>query len=124
MTDARFDTEAMASVLEGWVARESPTSDAASVNRMQDLVQAFFAAGNCHVERLAGRDGLGDTLKVTAGAANGKPPILVMSHVDTVHPLRTIERDLPLRRDGDRLYGPGIYDMKGGAYLALSLIHI
>jgi glutamate carboxypeptidase len=118
MTDARFDTEAMASVLEGWVARESPTSDAASVNRMQDLVQAFFAAGNCHVERLAGRDGLGDTLKVTAGAANGKPPILVMSHVDTVHPLRTIERDLPLRRDGDRLYGPGIYDMKGGAYLA------
>jgi len=55
---------------------------------------------------------------VTAGAANGKPPILVLSHVDTVHPLKTIERDLPLRRDGDRLYGPGIYDMKGGAHLA------
>jgi glutamate carboxypeptidase len=35
-----------------------------------------------------------------------------------VHPLKTIERDLPLKRDGDRLYGPGIYDMKGGAYLA------
>jgi glutamate carboxypeptidase len=118
MTDARFDTEAMASVLEGWVARESPTSDAASVNRMQDLVQAYFSVASCRVERIAGRNGLGDTLKVTAGAANGKPPILVLSHVDTVHPLKTIERDLPLRRDGDRLYGPGIYDMKGGAYLA------
>jgi glutamate carboxypeptidase len=115
---SRFDTEAMTSVLQGWVARESPTLDAAAVNKMQDLVQAFFSVGSCHVERIDGRNGLGDTLKVTAGPANGERPILVMSHVDTVHPLKTIERDLPLRRDGDRLYGPGIYDMKGGAYLA------
>jgi glutamate carboxypeptidase len=115
---SRFDTEAMTSVLQGWVARESPTLDAAAVNKMQDLVQAFFSVGSCHVERIAGRDGLGDTLKVTAGPANGQRPLLVLSHVDTVHPLKTIERDLPLRRDGDRLYGPGIYDMKGGAYLA------
>jgi glutamate carboxypeptidase len=118
MTQTRFDTEAMTAVLQGWVARESPTLDPAAVNKMQDLVQAFFSVEACHVERIPGRDGLGDTLKITAGPANGKPPILVVSHVDTVHPLKTIERDLPLRRDGDRLYGPGIYDMKGGAFLA------
>lgn len=115
---SRFDTEAMTSVLQGWVARESPTRDSAAVNKMQDLVQAFFSVGSCQVERIPGRDGLGDTLKVLAGPANGQRPILLMSHVDTVHPLKTIEHDLPLRRDGDRLYGPGIYDMKGGAYLA------
>jgi glutamate carboxypeptidase len=115
---SRFDTEAMTSVLQGWVARESPTLDAAAVNKMQDLVQAFFSVASCHVERFPGRNGLGDTLKITAGPANGERPLLVMSHVDTVHPLKTIERDLPLKRDGDRLYGPGIYDMKGGAYLA------
>jgi glutamate carboxypeptidase len=118
MPHTRFDTEAMTAVLQGWVARESPTLDPAAVNKMQDLVQAFFSVEACHVERIPGRDGLGDTLKITAGPANGKPPILVVSHVDTVHPLKTIERDLPLRRDGDRLYGPGIYDMKGGAFLA------
>ncbi len=117
-TSPRFDTESMTAVLQGWVARESPTHDAAAVNKMQDLVQAFFSVGSCAVERIAGRDGLGDTLKVTAGPATGKPPILVLSHVDTVHPWKTIERDLPLKRDGDRLFGPGIYDMKGGAYLA------
>jgi glutamate carboxypeptidase len=115
---SRFDTEAMASVLQGWVARESPTLDAAAVNKMQDLVQAFFSVESCRVERIPGRDGLGDTLKILAGPNTGERPILVMSHVDTVHPLKTIERDLPLRRDGDNLYGPGIYDMKGGAYLA------
>eukprot|EP01036_Dinobryon_divergens_P042020 gene42020-55758_t len=103
---------------DGWVARESPTLDAAAVNKMQDLVQAFFSVDHCKTERITGRDGLGDVLKVTAGPANGERPILVMSHVDTVHPLKTIEHDLPLRRDGDRLFGPGIYDMKGGAYLA------
>jgi glutamate carboxypeptidase len=118
MAHQRFDSEAMASVLQGWVARESPTRDAAAVNKMQDLVQAFFSVEHCKVERIPGRDGLGDTLKVLAGATNNQKPIVVMSHVDTVHPLKTIERDLPLKRDGDRLFGPGIYDMKGGAYLA------
>jgi glutamate carboxypeptidase len=118
MSHTRFDSEAMASVLQGWVARESPTLDAAAVNKMQDLVTTFFTVKGCHVERIGGRDGLGDTLKVTAGPVNGERPILVMSHVDTVHPLKTIERDLPLRREGDKLFGPGIYDMKGGAYLA------
>ena len=38
-------------------------------------------------------------------------------HLDTVHPPGTIDRELRVRREGDRVYGPGIYDMKGGAYL-------
>jgi glutamate carboxypeptidase len=41
----------------------------------------------------------------------------VLSHLDTVHPLGFIER-LPFRIEGDIAFGPGIYDMKGGAYLA------
>jgi glutamate carboxypeptidase len=46
-----------------------------------------------------------------------EPGILVLSHLDTVHPLGFIER-LPFRVKGDVAFGPGIYDMKGGAYLA------
>jgi glutamate carboxypeptidase len=71
------------------------------------------------VERVGGQDGLGDALVLRAGPQSDEPAILVMSHLDTVHPVGTIERDLPLRIDGDRIYGPGVYDMKGGAFFAL-----
>lgn len=104
--------------LAAWVEVESPTTDAAGVNRMMDLVLAEAARAGVVGERIAGRDGLGDTIVLRAGPGSRDDGILVLSHLDTVHPLGTLARDLPLRQEGDRLYGPGIYDMKGGAYLA------
>jgi glutamate carboxypeptidase len=102
-----------------WTKTESPTHDQAGVNRMMDLVAAAVADAPVAVERLPGQQGLGDTLVLRAGRQSDIPCALVMSHLDTVHPVGTINHDLPVRVDGDRLYGPGIYDMKGGAYLAL-----
>jgi glutamate carboxypeptidase len=102
-----------------WVRTESPTHDRGGVNRMMDLVVAQMADAPVTVERVPGQDGLGDALILRAGPQTEGAGILVMSHLDTVHPVGTIEDELPLRIDGDRLYGPGIYDMKGGAYFAL-----
>jgi glutamate carboxypeptidase len=102
-----------------WVALESPTRHAAGVNAMMDLVQAEVTALPIACERVAGRDGLGDALVLSAGPRNGADAVLVMSHLDTVHPVGTAARELPVRVEGDRLYGPGVYDMKGGAWLAL-----
>ena len=114
-----YDTEAMAAAIADWVRIESPTHDVAGVNAMLDRITAQAAAGLAR-ERIAGRDGLGDVLIFRAGPHTAAKPLLVLSHVDTVHPVGTLAQDLPLRRDGDRLYGPGIYDMKGGAYLAFA----
>lgn len=102
-----------------WIRTESPTHDRAGVNMMMDLVTAGVADAPVAVERLSGEEGLGDALVLRAGPQTGEPAILILSHLDTVHPVGTLERDLPLKRDGDRLYGPGVYDMKGGAWLAL-----
>ncbi|MCB8821157.1 M20 family metallopeptidase [Microvirga rosea] len=113
MTSQALDT------LFTWIRTESPTHDVAGVNLMMDLVVAQMADAPVAVERLPGQQGLGDTLVLRAGPERGEPGILIMSHLDTVHPVGTIEKDLPLRVEGDRLYGPGIYDMKGGAYFAL-----
>ncbi|WP_420103149.1 M20 family metallopeptidase [Bosea sp. (in: a-proteobacteria)] len=108
-----------AAALSHWLAVESPTNDPAGVNRMMDLVAQEVAALPIAVERVPGRDGLGDMLVLRAGPDNGRQPALLMSHLDTVHPLGTAAGDLPVRMEGDRLYGPGVYDMKGGAWLAL-----
>jgi glutamate carboxypeptidase len=115
----RTDLETMVEELSVWVRTESPTHAPETVNGMMDLVAAETDAAGIASERIPGRQGLGDTLILRAGPRTDRPGVLVLSHLDTVHPLRTIEHDLPLRREDDRLYGPGVYDMKGGAYLAL-----
>jgi glutamate carboxypeptidase len=105
--------------IKSWVAVESPTHDAGAVNLMMDLVEAEAGEASIASERVTGSQGLADSVVLRAGPATGAPGILVLSHLDTVHPVGTIENGLPLRTEGDRLYGPGVYDMKGGAYLAL-----
>lgn len=115
----RFDKDAVVAGIERWVHQESPTDAPTAVNRMMDLVEGEVAEAPVAVERVPGRQGLGDTLILRAGPESGGRSILVMSHLDTVHPLGTLHRDLPVRVEGDRFYGPGVYDMKGGAYLAL-----
>jgi glutamate carboxypeptidase len=102
-----------------WIRTESPTHDVAGVNLMMDLVVEQMRDAPVAVERVPGEQGLGDALILRAGPRTDEAAILVMSHLDTVHPVGTIERDLPLRVEGDRLYGPGVYDMKGGAYYCL-----
>jgi glutamate carboxypeptidase len=47
--------------------------------------------------------------------------ILVLGHLDTVHPVGTLGA-LPWRIEGNRAYGPGILDMKGGNVIALAAI--
>src|SRR3954453_5135837 len=109
----------MVEAIAAWARVESPTDAPEGVNRMMDLVAAEASEASIAVERVPGRDGLGDTLILRAGPRSDAPCALVLSHLDTVHPIGTVERDLPVRLDGDRLYGPGVYDMKGGADLAL-----
>ena len=108
-------------ILEGilqWVNIESPSDDASAVNRMADKVQADMRPVGATLERIAGRDGYGDILIARAPWNDERPGILVLSHMDTVHPIGTLESIRPVARDGDVVFGPGIYDKKGGAYLA------
>jgi glutamate carboxypeptidase len=116
-SDQTIDLGGMIEGIRRWVENESPTSNKAAVNRMLDLVTADLDGVPVKIERLNGRNGYADMLKLRAGEGDA-PGILVLSHIDTVHPIGTLAGALPFRRDGNRLYGPGLYDMKGGAYLA------
>ncbi|MFV0475048.1 MAG: M20 family metallopeptidase [Pikeienuella sp.] len=119
LNEPRIDAEEIAAWINRWVAIESPTEDAAAVNRIADLVAAECAEMGLIVERTPGEDGWGDLLRARSPGHDGRPGVLVLTHLDTVHPVGTLEGANPIRREGDRLYGPGGYDMKAGACLAL-----
>ncbi|WP_226581921.1 M20 family metallopeptidase [Acuticoccus sediminis] len=112
------ETSELIAGLKPWIETESPTSDPARVNAMMDLATAELAAAGASVTRIPGRDGRGDHLSAAMPWGGDGPGVLVLCHLDTVHPVGTIAQ-LPYRQDGDRLYGPGTADMKGGAYIAL-----
>jgi glutamate carboxypeptidase len=120
MTDATtnpFDSSAILDGIRRWVEIETPTELPAQVNKLADLVASGYRDLPAAVERIAGKDGCGDHLVARSSWGQDAPGILVLSHLDTVHPLGFVER-LPFKIEGDSAFGPGIYDMKGGAYLA------
>lgn len=119
---ASLDDDALAVELASWVAIESPSADAAAVNRMADLVEDRLRGLGAEIERVPGRDGCGDILIGRVAGRQDAPGVLMLGHLDTVHPVGTLAGPLPLRRDGDRLYGPGAYDMKGGNVLGIAAL--
>ena len=119
--DLPFDVDEMLEGLRPWIECESPTFDAAAVNRMMSLA-AYDLSQLGTVERIPGRMGFGDSLRVRLPHPDfGKPGILISGHMDTVHPVGTLEK-LPFRREGDICYGPGIQDMKGGNFCAVEAL--
>ena len=114
-----FDSKEILAGIQEWVEIETPTNDAAAVNRLMDKVAADFDALGARVERIPGRDGYGDLISARTPWGGDGPGVLVLSHLDTVHPLGTIEHQ-PFKVEGDIAYGPGIYDMKGGAFLGFN----
>jgi glutamate carboxypeptidase len=112
-----FDSKAILDGIRRWVEIETPTEAPEQVNRLATMVADGYRDLPATVERVAGRSGCGDHLVARSSWGQDGPGILVLSHLDTVHPLGFIER-LPFKVEGDIAFGPGIYDMKGGAYLA------
>ncbi|MEM7529043.1 MAG: M20 family metallopeptidase [Pseudomonadota bacterium] len=125
MAPGGLSLEAILGRIQRWVEIETPTGHVEGINRLMDLAASEYASIGGVIERIAGRDGHGDHLSIrlpwTGGERDG-PVVLVLCHLDTVHPVGTLAGPLPFRSDGERAWGPGIADMKGGACIALSAL--
>lgn len=112
---------AMIDLLTELVNIESPSNDKVAVDNMSKHVVEIFEASGATVETHS-RDAVGDiVLGKWNDDADGKP-ILIVSHMDTVHPIGSVaERPVRIEDDG-RMYGPGAVDMKGGIVIALFAI--
>ena len=116
-TSNPFDSRTILDGIRRWVEIETPTEAPEQVNKLATMVAEGYRDLPATIERVAGHFGCGDHILARSSWGQDAPGILVLSHLDTVHPLGFIQR-LPFRIEGDSAFGPGIYDMKGGAYLA------
>jgi glutamate carboxypeptidase len=116
-----LDAEELLSGLRPRVECESPTWDASAVNRAMDVASEDFAEAGALIDRIPGRLGFGDCVRAHFAHPSTAPGILILGHLDTVHPVGTLSK-LHWRREDNRCFGPGILDMKAGNYMALEAI--
>src|SRR4051812_47349924 len=100
-----FDSATMLDGIRRWVEIETPTEAPEQVNRLVTMVAGGYRDLPAMLERIAGHGGCGDHLIARSNWGQHVPGILVLSHLDTVHPLGFVER-LPFRVEGDRAFGP------------------
>lgn len=102
-----------------FVEVESPSDNKPAADRMGALLATKFQTRGGRV-RLHRAGDFGDNLQIDFPGRAGKP-VLVLGHFDTVYPLGTLAT-MPCRVDGERLYGPGVLDMKSGIAIMLAAI--
>lgn len=105
-------------VIERLVQLESPSTDKAAVDRCGAELSARLRAVGADVERLPQAE-RGDHLRARI-RGEGRA-VMLLGHFDTVWPIGTLE-GMPLGRVGDRLHGPGTFDMKAGIAIALAAL--
>ncbi|MCR8635224.1 M20 family metallopeptidase [Paenibacillus radicis (ex Xue et al. 2023)] len=105
--------DALLSDLENLVNLDTPTSSKALVDQaMQIVITRFQELLGGSVESIP-QEKYGNQVKLCLGEGSGSGQILLIAHMDTVWPEgETAKR--PFRQEGQRLYGPGIFDMKCG----------
>ncbi len=110
-------TDVMTKLLEDLMALESPTSSPDAVNRMGERVaeelDKLGATLTTHP-----RTDVGDIVEARWNAAVPGKPLLIVCHMDTVHPIGMLDRN-PVRTENGKLFGPGSYDMKGSIVTVL-----
>ena len=103
----------MVALLERLVRAESPSTDRAAQQAPFAILAGELAALDYVVRRIRGFD-TGDHLYARPRFRGREAPFqLVVGHMDTVWPLGTLE-EMPVRREGEVLFGPGTHDMKAG----------
>jgi glutamate carboxypeptidase len=118
-------TKAMLAFLKKLVETESPSHDKAAVDRVGALVAEEARRIGASVEILP-QVQTGD-LVLARWEPHPRPfsqgergdGILLLCHMDTVFPIGTLAK-MPFYEKDERVYGPGVSDMKGGIVVALA----
>lgn len=104
---------------------ESPTDNREAVNEVGAWVKEKIKSLGGEIEVVpSNHPDRGDHIVARfKGASSNEKPILLIAHLDTVWPIGTLEK-MPFKIEGDKIYGPGVFDMKGGVIFALYAIKL
>ncbi len=108
--------------LKEMVSIESGSHDVEGLNRMAAYTEKRLKALGASVERVPAAQGHGPIVKGTL-EGTGRGRILLIAHMDTVYARNTLASQ-PIREEGNKLYGPGIADDKGGIAVILHALEI
>jgi glutamate carboxypeptidase len=109
--------------LERIVRLESPSTDKAAVDKLVQYLRIECEQRGATIESHDQVDWGDLTVASWPGTGSESGQILVMTHIDTVWPVGTIER-LPWSVEGDVGRGPGIFDMKASVAMMLEAMRI
>ena len=96
---------------------ETPSSDKDALNAQADFIEQFAVARGFSVRRIPHANA-GDTMSIELSGDCTLAPIALLAHMDTVHAKGAFGASPVTERDGV-LYGPGVFDCKGGIAVAL-----
>lgn len=102
----------MVAELKELVLMESPTHDKVACDKLCAVLAEKFAqlGGRVKIHR---QKKAGDHLQVEFAGTKRAKPVLLLGHYDTVYGLGTLAT-MPWRESKGLVYGPGVFDMKGG----------
>ena len=104
-------------VLEEFCLIESPTDYKKGVDAAGNYIIQKAESFGWKVERQK-QEIAGDCICITMNPDAKEAPICLSGHVDTVHPVGLFGTPA-VKFDGDKMYGPGIADCKGGIVASL-----
>ncbi|MFC2156210.1 M20 family metallopeptidase [Acidobacteriota bacterium] len=110
-------------LLRQLVSLESPTLDRGAVNNCTSFCVQELKNAGAQVKRFP-QDDVGDFYLAQYPAKfprSSEKSILVLTHADTVWPVGQIEK-MPFYIEGEKVYGPGVLDMKAGLTMIITVL--
>ena len=102
---------------------ESGSADVEGLTKMADFAEGRLKALGAKTERRKVSRGPGADIVIGTFEGTGTRKLMLMAHMDTVY-AKGILGSQPYRVDGNRIYGPGIADDKGGIAVILHSLKI
>ena len=109
--------------LKGLVMIETGSLDVDGLANMATLLDDRLKALGFKTERRRATPGPGADIVVGTLTGAGRKKIMLQAHMDTVYE-KGILQTQPMKQEGNKLYGPGIADDKGGIAVILHSLQI